>query len=198
MNKFLIGGAVAAAIIGGGAAIAQNMQTAPAMPMHRMHVAAPMTRAAVQSHVQAMFAKLDANRDGFITKDEAQAAGQQMHARMMERRTQGTAAGQSARRAQMFDRLDANHDGMITRDEFAAAPRPQGMMMRHAGMRGMGGMRGQMFERADINKDGRISMAEAQQAALARFDAMDLNHDGTVTPQERQQARQMRIQHKPV
>jgi hypothetical protein len=48
-----------------------------------------------------------------------------------------------------------------------------------------------MFDRSDADKDGRVSLAEMQQAALARFDRADLNHDGTITPDERQQARQL-------
>ena len=43
---------------------------------------------------------------------------------------------------------------------------------------------------ADFNKDGRVTLAEAQQAALQRFDRIDLNRDGKLTPEERQQARQ--------
>lgn len=192
MTKFMIGGAAAAAIIGSGAAIAQHAATAPAASMHRMHMAAPMTRATVQQHVQGMFAKLDANRDGFITRDEAQSGRKQLRAGMAERRAERAAKGQRPGRGQMFDRIDANHDGTITRDEFASAPRPQGMM-RRAGMHRMGG---QMFERADLNKDGRVSVAEARQAALAHFDSMDLNHDGTIMPQERQQARALHQQRK--
>ncbi len=54
-------------------------------------------------------AKLDTNKDGQISRDEASAA---------------------PRLAQRFDRLDANQDGHLTRDEFASArraraPQPQ-------------------------------------------------------------------------
>ena len=73
---------------------------------------------------------------------------------------------------------------MITSAEFAAAPHPK---MDRAGMRHAGGG---MFGIADLNKDGRVTLAEAQQAALQRFDRIDLNRDGKLTPEERQQARQ--------
>lgn len=193
MKKFLIGGAAAAAIIGGGAAVAQN---AP-RPKPMLHMAAPMTRAAIQAQVQAKFAKLDANRDGFITKAEGEAVKQQLHAGIIEGRAERAADGKRSGRDQMFDRVDANHDGMISRDEFASVPRPQSMIMRGSGMRGMRGMGGQMFERTDANRDGRVSLVEAQRAALAHFETMDLNRDGTVTFEEREQARQIRKQHKP-
>jgi Ca2+-binding EF-hand superfamily protein len=69
--------------------------------------------------------------------------------------------------------------------------------MQNADMR-RGGMESRMFDTADTNKDGRITVAEMQQAALARFDRVDLNHDGTISPQERQQAHQsFKAQRKP-
>ena len=191
MNKFLIGGAAAAAILAGGGAVAQTAAPqpgAPAMQMHQRHMAGPMTRATVASHVQAMFARADANRDGFITKAEAEAVKQQMHGRMAERR----AGTKRPDRAGVFDLIDANKDGMISREEFAARPQ-RAKMARHAGMRGMGG---KMFDRADANNDGRVSLAEAQQAALARFDRADANRDGTISREERMQVRQLRQQRK--
>jgi hypothetical protein len=63
--------------------------------------------------------------------------------------------------------------------------------MTHAGMK-RGGMAGRLFAASDSNKDSRVTLAEMQQAALARFDRRDLNHDGTISPQERQQKRQQR------
>jgi Ca2+-binding EF-hand superfamily protein len=187
MKHFLIASTATLAFAGAGVAFAQ----AAPQPMQMKHerMAGPQTRGDVQAHVQAMFAKLDANRDGFIDKTEVEAIKTQMHARKAQR----TQAGGEQRRAKAFDRIDANHDGNISRDEFASVPRHHGMMMRAA----MAGMGGKMFDRADLDKDGRVSLAEAQQAALVRFDAMDLNHDGTVTAQERQQARQLRVQRKP-
>jgi hypothetical protein len=49
-----------------------------------------------------------------------------------------------------------------------------------------------MLRAADANRDQRISLAEAEAAALQRFERLDLNRDGRVTREERQQARQQR------
>lgn len=189
MKTLLVSTAAAAAILGAGAAFAQTVPVAPTAPQAmRMQFAKPETRAEVQGHVAKMFARLDTNHDGFVTREETQALHAQMAAKMQQRMAQ-RAQNPGADRSKAFDRIDANHDGMISRDEFASAPRAQGMMMRMAGMRG--GLGGPMFEMADLNKDGRVSLAEAQQAALQHFDRADLNHDGTLSPEERQQAHQL-------
>jgi hypothetical protein len=237
MRAFLIGSAIAALAVATAAVAAQPAPppgvaqgTAPApmappAPGTRQvrvmfggdHV---MTRDEVAAHIGKMFAKLDTNRDGFITKDEMNAVHARMEAAVakvgdVEERLaeHGMFIGD---RGAMFDRLDANHDGNISRQEFMAK-RPEVheervMIMRdgpggapgaplppmdgHPGMMRMhmhqGGMAmgGHMFEMADANRDGRVSLAEAQSAALAHFDKADLNHDGKITPDERHQVRE--------
>ena len=205
MNKVLIGGAIAAACLGG-AAIAQTPgQAAPgahAAPKQHMMMNKTVTRAEVSQEVRDMFARLDTNRDGFITREEADAGRQVMRGEIAKRMAE---RGARPDRGAMFDRLDTNKDGMISRQEYMAA-QPQvherrivmmgggKMGMHRAGM----GFGGRMFETADTNKDGRVSLAEAQAAALARFDRMDLNRDGQLTPEERKQAReQFKAQRRP-
>lgn len=187
MKKVLLGSCLLLAATAAGA------QLAPAAPV------APrdgvQTRAEVIERTRAMFARLDSNRDGAITQDEAQAARGQMRQRMQPQgQRMGPAGG-----AQMFERLDTNRDNVISRDEWARAeamrgerraegPRPGPMHQRMA-MRGrMGG--GALLRMADANRDQRVTLAEAQAAAVQRFDRVDLNRDGRVTPDERQQARQ--------
>lgn len=157
------------------------------------------TRAEVVERARAMFARIDANRDGFITQEE----GRALRARVVR---DGAAQGQRvaraadpARRAQMFDRLDTDRNNVISRDEWARAEtmRAERRMVRgeRAGVRGRrvamrGQMAGAMLRRADTNNDQRISLAEAEAAALQRFARVDLDRDGQVTRDERQQARQ--------
>jgi Ca2+-binding EF-hand superfamily protein len=237
MNKLLIGGAAAALAVAFAPAFAQPAPppgvapgTAPtpippaAPRMHMMVMGDKvMTRDQVARHVGEIFARLDTNRDGLITRDEAEALHQKMagmHGDFGKRFADGHFPMPD--RAAMFDRLDANHDGNISRQEFMAAqPRLQerrvlimregaapgapgdpgqpGMKMRMHGL-GMGGMGfgRRLFDLADANHDGRVSLAEAQATALAHFDRFDVNHDGRITPEERRQAHEsMRGQRRP-
>lgn len=199
MNKFLLGGAAVAALLAGGVALAQTAPPAPsAQPDHHAHMMRMSTRADVQSHVAAMFAKLDTNHDGFITRDELSAREAQ-HQQKMEQR--------AARfdPSKMFDRLDLNHDGQITmaeaeaaRSQHAQANAEQPAMHHRAGFT-------HLFARADTNKDGVVTRAEfdvasqqmkahMQHAGMARggmaghmFEMADLNKDGRVSLAEMQQ-----------
>lgn len=203
MGKLLI----AAALIGvAGVAMAQVPATPPAAPAqpHRMMMQETQTRNQMVARVREHFARIDANRDGVVAQDELQA----MRGMHMRRMAEGPGAHGGHRGAMRegpmrdpnaaFDRLDANRDGSISRDEFAKArevriekrmvrndgqPGGRKMGMRHGG-RGMGIMR-----RADGNGDGRITLAEAEAAALQRFDRMDANRDGRLTPEERREMR---------
>lgn len=213
MTKFLLGGAAVAALVAITPAIAQPVQApmvqrAPAMQAH--------SRAQVGAHVATMFQRLDANRDGFITRDESQAAKAERGARKMQRTASRSPEQRAARRAGAFDRIDANRDGMISRDEFARAPalrqqrmaaggmqhrplrQPGAAMRRMGGGKGMAGLGGHMFDMADVNRDSRVSLQEATAAAYRHFDTADANRDGQVTREERMKVRQqMRVQRKP-
>jgi hypothetical protein len=207
MKEFLIG---AAAIVLAGAAIAQApvaSSAPPAAPHAREH-----TRAEVVTKVRDHFAQLDANRDGFLTKEEADAGRQifkdRMRAKVGERRQDRIErAGRDPNAA--FDRLDSNRDGSISREEFAQH-REQRIERRivqkdgraaaggdHRGLRmhRFGGMMGgHMFTMADANKDGRVSLQEATDAAVRHFDMADANRDGRITPDERRQMRHQMIE----
>ena len=206
MNKLLIGGATLALAFPALAQVAQAPAPAPVPQLQRgPHGAKVETRADVQSHVARMFARLDTNRDGFITRPEADAAAQALHAKA------GRAEKRFGERSERsFERLDTNRDGAISRAEWDAAQaqrqqrfaqrdrdgdgRPDGGRLHRGGFAGLGG---RMFEMADANRDGRVSLQEAQAAALQHFDMIDANHDGRITPEERMQAHQrMRDQHR--
>ena len=164
---------------------------------------AGVTRAEVQTRVRDMFARVDTNRDGFVTQAEAQAFRGAARADRQENRGE--------RREARFARLDSNRDGSISRDEFFAratrgdhAERGEGRGLRNErraerraarlerrGQRGgmMARLGGKRFERIDANKDGRISLAEVTTQRLRAFDRADSNRDGRVTREERQVTR---------
>ena len=174
MKKILLGAGLTLAATAAGAQLAPNAQVAPRDGVQ--------TRAEVVDRARTMFSRVDANRDGFITAEE----GRALRAQMGQRRADG------AGRAMIFDRLDTNRDNVISRDEFNRAQELRGQRaeMRGQRMAMRGRMGGAMLRTADANRDQRISLAEAEAAALQRFDRVDLNRDGRVTRDERQQARQ--------
>lgn len=232
MNKLLLCGAAAMLAFASAPSMAQPAPpagvaqgTAPgAPPLQQVHVRVMsdkvMTRAEVADHVRKLFARFDANHDGYITRDEIASAAHGMMAMHGEMQHSGAHAGMMGDRNALFDRLDTNHDGSISRQEFVAGhanmvehrmivmrrtgsaaagePSMPGMNGMH-GMRmhGMAGFGAHLFDMADANHDGRVSLEEAETAALAHFDRADLNHDGKLTPEERQQAHQLMRQHRP-
>src|SRR3954470_22382155 len=101
--------AFAAAALAAAAAVPAFAQPAPdgrARPLQ------PVTRAEVQARVQARFARADANRDGFVTRDEVRAARGAGRDAMSPRR-ESLGADREGRRAALFARLDANRDGVL-------------------------------------------------------------------------------------
>lgn len=211
MRKLLIAGLLAAAasplLAQPPAPIAPPATIAPMMPLAPM-AGKVVTRAEADAKVRQHFAKLDANRDGFVTTEEI---ATQRGARKANRQArQGQRMGQMAHRdpSAAFDRLDANRDGVISRDEFAkgrdvriekrvarhgAAPGQSGAMRmrmhRIGGQGGMGMMGGHLLKMADADRDGRVSIAEATAGAARHFDMMDSNRDGRITPEERRAGR---------
>jgi len=200
MNKILLGGAAAAALLAGGVALAQAAPPAPAaQPARHSHMMHMSTRADVLAHVAKMFGKLDTNHDGFITQDELNAS---------EARHEQKAEQRAVRfdPSKMFDKLDLNHDGQVTMAEAEAAH------SQHAQADGAQPARhhragfARMFARADTNKDGVVSRAEfdaagqqmkahMEHAGMARggmaghmFEMADSNKDGRVSLAEAQAA----------
>ena len=183
ISKILLGTAAAASIATAGIAYAAPGMDGPGKDRP------DVTRVQAEERANAMFDRMDANKDGKPDK-----------------------ADHEARQKARFDRMDANKDGSLSREEFAARPDrrgpegtgPQGQKAegkrgdgqhfggRHHGGRGgkhhgMGGMRGSggMMKQADTNGDGAISKAEFVAAHLAKFDASDTDRNGTVTAAER-------------
>lgn len=176
-KKLILAAALGGTALAGTAYAAQDQAAPPPPPagMHHHH----------RGHGD-MLAKLDTNHDGVITRAEAMAAADAK-----------------------FAKLDTNGDGQITRAEIQAkqdarrakwqerraarADQPQGAPqpgtdgqhphMGH-GMHRPGGRHGDMMKRLDTNNDGVITKAEAEAAAMQRFDKMDANHDGRIDQTE--------------
>ena len=161
MKKYLFGGVAFTAIVSATAALAQTaqpVQPAPAAHHARPFFNKPEPRTDVPQHVQRMFARLDTNRDGFITKDEVAAAETQFQARAQQQAPK--------RAAKLFDRLDANHDGQITLAEVQAAHAAR-YAARDGQTTAKKPIHSRLFAQADANKDGVITRAEFD-AAQAR------------------------------
>jgi hypothetical protein len=159
MSKFLIGGAIAA--LCASAAFAQAAPHAGHRPAARGQMMQTEGRADVQANAAKMFARLDANRDGFITKAELDAVEAQRAAKVkqqMEKRAQNFDP------AKIFARLDANHDGKITQAEAEAAREAHAQGKNGQPAKAHAAATSALFARGDGNKDGVITRAE--------FDAM--------------------------
>ena len=148
---------------------------------------ATVTWADAKAKADAMWAKLDVNKDGVLNH-----------------------ADREAKMAEMFDMIDTNHDGSISKTEFMEHHKKMmeggwkggkghegmpGMMPPPPPGAGMGMTMGpaahmlhEMAEKADTNHDGTVTRAEFDAAVKARFDAADTNPDGKLTPQERRAA----------
>ena len=155
------------------------------------HPMAVRNRAEVVAKLREHFAKLDANRDGFVTRAEVESGRAQnkeiRRERIVERVVSkgGPAMAHAPvdRRAR-FDQLDANKDGSISRQEFESAPAggerrtvivhrdgPSGRGA--AAVIGPGGMRQRFIMRAGgMGLHGRM------------FDMADANRDNRISLQE--------------
>src|SRR5688500_446581 len=118
------------------------------------HMGMPTTRAEVAQKAQQHFAKVDSNNDGFVTKEEADAAASARHDRIGGRVEE--------RGSHMFERFDSNADGTVTKSEAEAVFATKSVDIAHVGP---GDRKPKhnweaLSARYDSNKDGAISKAE--------------------------------------
>lgn len=202
--KTLILAAGIAMLATAGAAAAQPPAPAPLSRPDRPDRNADISRADVAARADRRFARLDLDRDGRFTPQEAQ----QLRAQRREQRAE-----------RMFERLDLNRDGNITREEMAQARaqraerrtargaeagerRGPGQRLMRGGPRGGHGMRmgmrggrhgaamGARMNARMFGEQGFVTAEQMRDRALARFDRLDTDRNGVVTVTERQQARQ--------
>ena len=184
------------------------------LPAVAQMMESPATRAEVEASVRDRLGKLDANKDGTVTRDEMIAFAK---ARM------------DARADDQFAAMDTDKNGSISRGEFDAwqagrgdrqiirverfggpdgmmpppPPPPPGpggvappppppamdgkpMLREHTRMMFMGGRDGMVMAEGDGKG---IVIADAVKKALERFDAADTNKDGKLSPEERKAQR---------
>lgn len=167
-----------------------------------------LTRDEMLRHVREMFARLDTNHDGFITRDEVEA----FDSKMMRAREMGASVRRQFResrfeggrgerrfsekeRAALFDKLDTNHDGVISRQEFMAA-RPKVHERRAIVMREDTGPESRSMAPMSLDRTDDMPMRELHRRAMRMhggfaahlFAMADINRDGKVSLKEAEAA----------
>ncbi|PEQ14156.1 hypothetical protein B2G71_00635 [Novosphingobium sp. PC22D] len=179
--KILTIGAAAIALATAGTAMAAQDNARPAPGRDRT-----VTQAEAVAQADAMFTRMDVNKDGKLDQSDRAAAMQQ-------------------RKEKMFAGLDSDGNGSISREEFMSQDHsgrhgkgmkrgdgPSAKMMGQGrGLRGGMGRHGGMMmgKMADADNDGAVTKAEFDAAVAKHFAMMDGNGDGKVTPEERKAAR---------
>jgi Ca2+-binding EF-hand superfamily protein len=145
------------------AAVPALAQTRPAATPARPAPAAasPLARTTFLTNMNQQFLKIDADKNGQITAEEAAAFA----------RVEATAAA-AARNAALFRQLDADRNGQISAAEFRRLVQP----VEANGQK--------LIQANDVNRDGRVTLVEYRTTTLANFDKIDTDKDGVVTPAE--------------
>jgi len=147
--------------------------------------AAEITRDQAIARAEQRFARLDANKDGSITREEMRAGRQQMRAERQQRLQQRLAGLPAEERARVAQRMDqraarrAEHRARI--EAMSPEQRAQHRAQRQAARGGRGGR---------FAAGGTVTLAEFRARALQRFERLDADRDGRVTMAERRQVRQ--------
>ncbi len=129
---------------------------------HRLFAAKPaVDEAAVERRVSQILERMDANKDGKISKDEARGPI-----------------------AENFDRIDTNKDGFIDKAELRRMV-ARNMAMAGGGPAAAGGAMAPDFDALDKNADGRLTREELKGTPWHdKFDEIDTNGDGKIDKKE--------------
>lgn len=143
--------------IGQGANSGQGQRPpAPALPPE------PIARTFFIATMDAEFKKMDADKNGLLTRREIED---------FQRATSGLAAKQ--RNVALFLALDSDKNGQISPAEFASLP----MSVAQANA-------APVLAQVDGNRDGQATLIEYRVGKLRNFDQMDSDKDGVVTAAE--------------
>ena len=135
-----------------------------AMLLTLQSVDEPVARADYLNVMDAEFAAMDADGNGWVTAQEVSA-----------KLTRDEQVQAMAQNRQLFAQLDSNRDGMISPDEFAQlVTRSQPVSPAN------------YMQRIDLNQDGQVTLIEHRKVMLDTFDRLDTDLDGIVTPMEMQ------------
>lgn len=159
---------LALGVLAAGSATAQvrpaAVAPAPSVATPAPGPAAPanLSRAQFLVEMDTEFRKMDADKNGQVTRNEAAAF----------LRANDVAEAEARNRA-AFMQLDTDRNGQISPVEFrrAMTPPPQ-----RNGQRFISG--------SDLNKDSQVSLVEHRTTTLANFDRLDADKDGIVTAAE--------------
>lgn len=160
MKEYLL---IASAFLVPAAVSAQGPSASPTAPK-------PVLRTDVVRELDSSFARIDANRDGIVTKVEADAS--------QERARQQNIVRLRRQAEQQFAQLDTDKNGQISLAEFTA---------RAGAARVPSGE--SVIALLDSNKDKQLTIQEFRAKRLAQFDTLDVNRDGTLTQLEMRRKR---------
>ncbi|MCH2582127.1 MAG: EF-hand domain-containing protein, partial [Planctomycetes bacterium] len=124
----------------------------------------PSSRDAAQPSQDALFAILDRDRDGKLSRRELEAAGS------------------------ILARLDRDKDGSVSKREIAAAASDKAPSSRSSRERDSRGGISSYAKRLDKNNDGKITREEASGPIKERFDRLDEDGDGILKVEDVEKA----------
>lgn len=122
----------------------------------------PLSRATFLAEMDSQFRKMDADKNGQLTRTEIE-----------QFQKLAAVADAEARNRQQFIQLDVDRNGQLSIAEFRKLVTPPPIANA-----------GPMLGREDQNRDQQISLVEHRTATLANFDRIDADKDGIVTPAE--------------
>jgi Ca2+-binding EF-hand superfamily protein len=159
-------------------------ETRPVVFGLRLDIDGKPAAAAWMRYLDRLFADLDRNSDGLLSKDEAARAPSVEFLRAF---LQGSLDVDATTNSAKFDELDSNRDGKVSRSEFDAYYRRCGLDRPRfvlAPQRGDGeALTDALFQLLDRNHDGKLSKEELRQARTA-LQRIDLDEDEWITPAE--------------